>query len=48
MLSVKDINNRRFEQTKPGYSPEEVDSFLREIAADIAKYQKDKEKPKKR
>ena len=48
MLSVKDINNRRFEQTKPGYSPEEVDSFLREIAADIAKYQKDKEEAEKK
>lgn len=48
MLSVKDINSRRFEQTKPGYSPEEVDSFLREIAADVARYQKDKEETEKK
>ena len=31
MLSVKDINNKRFEQARPGYKPEEVDDFLREI-----------------
>jgi len=48
MLSVKDINSRRFEQTKPGYSPEEVDSFLKEIAADVARYQKDKEETEKK
>ena len=48
MLSAKEINTRRFEQTKPGYSPEEVDSFLREIAADIVKYQKEKEESEKK
>ncbi len=48
MLTAKDINNKRFEQTRPGYSPEEVDSFLREISADIAKYQKEKEESEKK
>ena len=35
MLSAKDINNKKFEQTRPGYKPEEVDDFLREIALQI-------------
>ncbi len=48
MLSVKDINNRRFEQARPGYKPEEVDDFLREIARDIERYQKDKEETEKK
>ncbi|MBP1561567.1 MAG: DivIVA domain-containing protein [Oscillospiraceae bacterium] len=48
MLSVKDINNRRFEQARPGYKPEEVDDFLREIARDISQYQKDKEDAEKK
>lgn len=37
MLSAKDINNKKFEQTRPGYKPEEVDDFLREIAMQITK-----------
>lgn len=48
MLSVKDINNKRFEQARPGYKPEEVDDFLREIAHQIAQYQKDKEETEKK
>lgn len=48
MLSVKDINNRRFEQARPGYKTEEVDDFLREIARDIERYQKDKEESEKK
>lgn len=48
MLSVKDINNRRFEQARPGYKTEEVDDFLREIARDIERYQKDKEETEKK
>ncbi len=48
MLSVKDINNKRFEQTRPGYKPEEVDDFLREIAHQITQYQKDKEETDKK
>jgi len=48
MLSVKDINNKRFEQARPGYKPEEVDDFLREIARDIERYQKDKEDTEKK
>ena len=48
MLSVKDINNKRFEQTRPGYKPEEVDDFLREIANQITQYQKDKDETEKK
>ena len=43
MLTAKDITNKRFEQTKSGYRPEDVDDFLREIAGQIAKMQKEKE-----
>ena len=48
MLSVKDINNKRFEQARPGYSTEEVDDFLRQIAQDIAQYQREKEEAEKK
>lgn len=48
MLTAKDINNKRFEQTRPGYKPEEVDDFLREIAAQITKMQKEKEEEEKK
>lgn len=48
MLSVKDINNKRFEQARPGYKTEEVDDFLREIARDIERYQRDKEETEKK
>ncbi|MCM1329795.1 MAG: DivIVA domain-containing protein [Ruminococcus sp.] len=43
MLSVKDINNKRFEQARPGYKTEEVDDFLREISLQIGQYQREKE-----
>ena len=43
MLTAKDITNKRFEQTKSGYRPEDVDDFLREIAAQISKMQKERE-----
>ena len=48
MLSVKDINNKRFEQARPGYNTEEVDDFLRQIANDIAQYQREKEEAEKK
>lgn len=48
MLSVKDINNKRFEQARPGYKTEEVDDFLREVARDIERYQRDKEESEKK
>lgn len=32
MLTVKDIDSRMFEQAKPGYKPEEVDEFLKEVS----------------
>ena len=43
MLSVKDINNKQFEQARPGYKTDEVDDFLREIAHQIGQYQREKE-----
>ena len=48
MLSVKDINNKRFEQARPGYKTEEVDDFLREIVRDIERYQREKEEAEKK
>ena len=48
MLTAKDINNKRFEQTRPGYKPEEVDDFLREIAAQLTKMQKEREEDEKK
>jgi cell division initiation protein len=48
MITAKDINNKRFEQARPGYATNEVDDFLRDIAKDIAKYQKDKEELEKK
>lgn len=48
MLSVKDINNKRFEQARPGYKTDEVDDFLREIASEIARYQREKEEDEKK
>ena len=48
MLSVKDINNKRFEQARPGYNTEEVDDFLRQIANDVAQYQREKEEAEKK
>ncbi|MDE6599557.1 MAG: DivIVA domain-containing protein, partial [Oscillospiraceae bacterium] len=41
-------NNKRFEQAKTGYKTEEVDDFLREIARDIERYQRDKEEAEKK
>ncbi len=43
MITAKDINNKRFEQARPGYKPEEVDEFLRDIAVQIGNMQKEKE-----
>lgn len=48
MISAKDINNKRFEQAKPGYKPEEVDDFLRDIAVQITQMQKEKEETEKK
>lgn len=48
MLTIKDINNMQFEQTRPGYSPQEVDNFLKEITADITKYQRDRDEAEKK
>lgn len=48
MISAKDINNKRFEQAKPGYKPEEVDEFLRDIALQLTQMQKEKEETEKK
>lgn len=32
MITAKEIDSRMFEQAKPGYKPEEVDEFLKEIS----------------
>ncbi|MGN0587206.1 MAG: DivIVA domain-containing protein [Oscillospiraceae bacterium] len=48
MISAKDINNKRFEQARPGYKPEEVDEFLRDIALQITQMQKEKEETEKK
>ena len=48
MITAKDINTRRFEQAKPGYKPEEVDEFLKEIADQINAMLKDKEDTEKK
>ncbi len=48
MLTAKDINNKRFEQVKSGYSPNEVDDFLREIALLVSSLQKEKEETQKK
>lgn len=43
MITAKDINTKRFEQAKPGYKPDEVDYFLRELGDQITQMLKDKE-----
>lgn len=43
MITAMEINTRRFEQAKPGYKPEEVDSFLSQIADQISDMIKQKE-----
>jgi cell division initiation protein len=43
MLTVKDINNKRFEQSKIGYDPTEVDSFLREVSNSFKQILSEKE-----
>lgn len=48
MLTAKDVNNKKFEQTRPGYSPNEVDDFLREIALELGNYQKEREETAKK
>lgn len=48
MITAKDINTRRFEQARPGYSTEEVDSFLKEIADQMTEMIKEKEDTEKK
>ncbi len=48
MISAMDIDNKRFEQAKPGYRPDEVDSFLREISSSFKALQKEKEETEKK
>lgn len=39
MITAKEIDSRMFEQAKPGYKPEEVDEFLKEISASFKELQ---------
>lgn len=48
MLTAKDINNKRFEQVKMGYKPEEVDDFLRDIAVQLSQMIKDRDETEKK
>jgi cell division initiation protein len=43
MLTVKEINNKRFEQSKIGYDPTEVDSFLRDVSNSFKQILSEKE-----
>lgn len=43
MLTVKEINNMKFEQAKIGYKTDEVDDFLRTVALDVTRYLKEKD-----
>lgn len=43
MITVRDIDNKRFEQARPGYKPEEVDDFLREISESFKQLIREKE-----
>ncbi len=48
MLTVKEIDSKMFQQAKPGYSPDEVDEFLREVSQSFKELQKElAEKDKK-
>lgn len=48
MVTVKEIDSRMFEQAKPGYKPEEVDEFLKEISDSFKQLQAENaEKDKK-
>ena len=48
MITATDIDNKRFEQAKPGYKPEEVDEFLKEVSDAFRQMQKDKEETEKK
>lgn len=39
MITAKEIDTRMFEQAKPGYKPEEVDEFLKEVSASFKELQ---------
>jgi cell division initiation protein len=43
MLTVKDINTKRFESSKVGYDPTEVDTFLRDVSASFKQIMSEKE-----
>jgi cell division initiation protein len=43
MLTVKDINTKRFESSKSGYDATEVDSFLRDVSASFKQILSEKE-----
>ena len=41
MITAKDIQKKKFEKVKFGYSPEEVDAFLSQIENDLRLMQQD-------
>ena len=41
MITAKDVQKKKFEKVKFGYSPEEVDSFLAQIENDLRLLQQD-------
>ena len=41
MITAKDVQKKKFEKVKFGYSPEEVDSFLAQIENDLRLMQQD-------
>jgi cell division initiation protein len=43
MLTVKDINTKRFDSSKVGYDPTEVDTFLRDVSASFKQIMSEKE-----
>lgn len=43
MISVKEISLKKFEKAAFGYKPDEVDEFLKDIAADLQQLQRGKE-----
>ncbi len=48
MITAKDINTKRFEQAKPGYNTDEVESFLKQIADQITAMTREKEDTEKK
>lgn len=48
MITPQEIDNKRFEAEKNGYSTDEVDEFLKEISASVSQMQREKEETDKK